>query len=146
MKAGKTSKATVENAYGKALADYAINGEDGKLIRSVDVSFSYDELEKGKKEDVELARKELKDADLVQAVNAKRKAKARAEATTAALKAIGINPPAKDNPDVIYRNFVRNFVNGGMPREQAETFALNGVRSLPGHAEFTPSGQDEDEE
>jgi hypothetical protein len=140
------SKANVEAAYGKNLVDYAINDSDGKLIRSLPVEFSFDQLEKGKKEDVELARKELKDNDLIQAVNAKRKAKARAEATTTALKAIGINPPDKSDAQVIYRNFVRNFVNGGMAREQAEQYALNSVRTLPGNEGFTPSGEEEDDE
>ena len=63
------------------------------------------------------------DEDIIQWANAKRKAAARAKATTAALSAAGIEPPAKDDPKVLTRNFINTLTLAGKSQDEAVEIA-----------------------
>lgn len=63
------------------------------------------------------------DDAIVQVVNAKRKAAARAKATTKALDAAGYEKPAADAALTLWRNMVSTLVLAKRSREQAEQIA-----------------------
>lgn len=111
------AKANVSSAYGKTLREHGLDSE------SLNFEFEYDELDKSNPEHVAAARAEFDDEDMVAAVNAKRKASARAKATEKALADAGIEKPATDSPEVIYRNLLRQFKLAKMEDAQAEQMA-----------------------
>jgi adenine-specific DNA methylase len=92
----ETFKATVSSAYGESLPKaIAVTG-------SFDAFESYDELK---------GANELPSNDEVVAfVNAKRKANARAKATTEALEAAGISKPDPNSPDVLKSSMIKNLM------------------------------------
>lgn len=103
----------VEKAYGE------------QLETPVDFTATFQRFETA--QEVREGNEWPKDKDVVQWANAKRKAAARATAVTAALTAAGINPPAKDDPKVLTRDFIRTLTNAGKTRSQALEIAKNAL-------------------
>ncbi len=88
----ETFKGTVESAYGKVLPT------------AVSFNGTFESVEK--LEEIPDDEK-LGPADIINVVNAKRKAAARAAATTEALQAAGIAKPDPNSPDVMKENMVK---------------------------------------
>lgn len=119
-------KATVSAAYGKTLREHGLD------VDSLPFTFTYDELDAKNPEHIAEAKKEFDDEDVIQTVNAKRKAAARAKVQKEVLEAKGIKAPEKDEPEVIYRNLKAQFKLAKMADDEAEKLA----RQISG---FTPS-------
>lgn len=92
----ETFKGTVESAYGKVLPT------------AVTFSGSYEAFESFA--EIVAAKEEPSNEDIVNIVNAKRKAAARATATTEALDRAGIAKPDPNSPDVIKANMVKSLM------------------------------------
>lgn len=92
----ETFKGTVESAYGKVLPS------------PVSFSGSFEAFETFA--EIQAAKEEPSNDDIVGIVNAKRKASARAAATTEALQAAGIAKPDVNSPDVIRANMVKSLM------------------------------------
>lgn len=92
----ETFKGTVESAYGKVLPS------------PVSFSGSFEAFETFA--EIVTAKEEPSNDDIVGIVNAKRKASARAAATTEALQAAGIAKPDVNSPDVIRANMVKMYM------------------------------------
>lgn len=106
----ETFKGTIENAYGQP------------LDKPLAFSGSYEMLVKGD----EIPAKEQPDAnDILNYVNAKRKANARQKAMQEVLDAAGIEKPTlENNVDLQVRTMVKSLVaSGKYNEEQATTFA-----------------------
>lgn len=91
----ETFSGTVESAYGKVLPTPV------KFSGSFEAVEKVDEIPDDEK---------LGPADILQVVNAKRKASARAAATNEALQAAGIAKPDPNDPAVIRQNLVKQFM------------------------------------
>lgn len=104
-------KGTVESAYGK------------QLPSAVSFSGSYEKLEKG---DEIPSDEKLNEQDILDVINAKRKASARAKATNEALQAAGIEKPDPKSPEVVREGMIKGLMLlQNLSREQAEqAFAL----------------------
>ena len=87
---------TVESAYGKVLPSPV------KFSGSFEAFESFTE--------VQTAKEEPSNEDIVSIVNAKRKAAARAQATTEALTAAGIAKPDPNAPEVIRASMVKSLM------------------------------------
>ena len=128
---GKTVKAknaTVSSAYGKTLREHGLE------VDSLAFEYEYDELDKNNPEHVTEAKKELDDDDIVSVVNAKRSAKARAKAQEKILRENKIEPPAKDDPEVVRKNLIKTMVLGGLTEEQATSMAESILQAGKGNA------------
>lgn len=99
----ETVKFSVENAYGKPVKDYGVQ-VDGVLLTKVEAEFPFSSYEK---RDEIAATDQLDDDEYTAAVNARRKAKARAAATTKALDAVGIKKPDQNDPAVVRENNIK---------------------------------------
>lgn len=92
----ETFKGTVESAYGKVLpSPVSFEG-------NFEAFETYDEIVK--------ANEVPSNDEIVTIVNAKRKATARAAATTEALNAAGIAKPDPNSPDVIRASMVKSLM------------------------------------
>jgi hypothetical protein len=101
-----TFKGTVESAYGKPLP------------KPVDFAGTFDAVERV---DEIPDDEKLGPADILDVVNARRKASARAKATTEALQAAGIEKPDVNSPDVIRENLIKGHMKlHNISREVAE--------------------------
>ena len=110
----ETFKGTVESAYGKVLPS------------PVSFSGSFESLESV----AEIPDDEkLGPADILNVVNAKRKASARAAATTEALQAAGIAKPDPNAPDVIRANMVKSLMKLHNISEDVATSILAAAES-----------------
>src|SRR5438128_5139938 len=96
-----------------------VNTAYGKDLPSpVTVKGTYEHLEHGK--DAIPADEQLTEKDIYQVVNAKRKASARASATTAALEAAGIKKPDTNTLEYAREQQIKSFVKLlGISEEQA---------------------------
>jgi hypothetical protein len=111
------TKATVSAAYGKTLREHGLD------VDSIPFEFDYDELDSKNPEHVAEAKREFTDEDVIQTVNAKRKAAARAKVQKEVLEAKGIKAPEKDEPEVIYRNLMAQFKLAKMAEDEARKLA-----------------------
>ena len=91
-----TFSGEVASAYGETLP------------KPIAFSGSYDAFESY--EEVSGANELPSNDEVVAFVNAKRKANARAKATTAALEAAGISKPDPNSPEVLRSNMVKNLM------------------------------------
>jgi len=91
----ETFKGTVESAYGKVLPSVVNFSGEFQAVEKVD------EIPDDEK---------LGPADILQVVNAKRKAAARAKATTEALQAAGIEKPDTSSADYILDSMAKSLV------------------------------------
>lgn len=104
-----TKKFTISTAYGQP------------LDTPIESTFSFEQLEKGD----EIPAKEQPDADdILNMVNAKRNASARAKATTEALNAAGIEKPSTDTPEYRRNQIIKALVANGQSQAEAEATAL----------------------
>ena len=92
----ETFSGTVESAYGKVLPSPV------KFSGSFEAFESFAE--------VQAAKEEPSNDDIVTIVNAKRKAAARATATTEALQAAGIAKPDPNSPEVMRANTIKTLM------------------------------------
>jgi len=92
----ETFKGEVSSAYGETLPS------------PIAFSGTYEAFESY--QDVQAANELPSNDEIVSFVNAKRKANARAKATTAALEAAGISKPDPNSPEVLKANMVRNLI------------------------------------
>lgn len=92
----ETFKGTVESAYGKQLPSAV------SFSGSFEAFESYDEVAK--------ANELPSNDDVVNIVNAKRKAAARAKATTEALQAAGIEKPDTSSPEYVRESMVKSLM------------------------------------
>lgn len=95
MKAQKF-QGTVSSAYGK------------ELTTPVSFSGQFDEYESF--DEAKAANDLLSNDEHLNAINAKRKAAARAKATTAALDAAGVQKPDPNSPEVLKETMIKNLV------------------------------------
>ncbi len=114
----ETFKGTVESAYGKVLPSAV------SFSGSYEAFESYDEVAK--------ANELLSNDDILNAVNAKRKAAARATATTEALQAAGIAKPDPNSPEVIRANMVKSLMKLHNISEDVATQILNAASAAAG--------------
>jgi len=101
----ETFKGTVESAYGKTLPS------------PVSFSGQFEAVEKTE----EIPQSEqLGPADIIQVVNAKRKAAARAKATTEALQAAGIEKPDTSSPEYVTESIIKGLMKlHGLSEDEA---------------------------
>lgn len=116
----ETFKGTVESAYGKVLPS------------PVSFSGSFEAFESFA--EVQAAKEEPSNEDIVGIVNAKRKAAARASATNDALQAAGIAKPDPNSPDVIRANMVKSLMKLHNISEDVATQILNAAQQAAGVA------------
>lgn len=103
----ETFSGTVESAYGK------------QLPSPVKFSGTFDAYENIG--EIKSANDYPSDEDVLNFVNAKRKASARATATTEALSAAGIAKPDPKSPEVVRENLIKGLMAlNNLSREQAE--------------------------
>ena len=129
----KTEKfdGTIGNAYGNQLAT------EVPFAGSFEKFTTYDEV---------TAAKELPtNKEVLQWANAKRKAAAVSKSRTEALTAAGINPPAKDDPKVLTREFVKTLVLAGKTRDEAIDLARMSLGAKFYDAKADESDEDEGE-
>jgi hypothetical protein len=109
----ETFKGEVASAYGETLPKaIAFSG-------TFEAFENYDEVVK--------ANEIPSNDDVVGFVNAKRKANARAKATTAALEAAGISKPDPNSPEVLKSNMVKNLMKMKNLDEATATQIVNGL-------------------
>lgn len=114
----ETFKGEVSQAYGKVLpTPVTFEG-------SFDAFETYNE--------VVTAKEEPSNEDVVNIVNAKRKASARAAATVAALEAAGIAKPDPNSPDVIKASMVKSLMKLHNISEAVATQILNAAQQAAG--------------
>jgi hypothetical protein len=102
----ETFKGTVESAYGKVLTSAVAFSGSYEAVERVD------EIPDDEK---------LGPADILQVVNAKRKAAARAKATAEALQAAGISKPDANDPATIRETMIKSTMKlHNVSREVAE--------------------------
>lgn len=113
----ETFKGSVESAYGKVLPKKV---EFAGSFEAVEAENEIPESEK------------LGPSDILDVVNARRKAAARAKATLEALNAAGIEKPDPNNPDVIRASMVKSLMKLHNISEEVATQILNAASSAAG--------------
>ena len=109
----ETFKGEVGSAYGETLpSPVAFSG-------SFEAFESYSE--------VQSANELPTNDEIVAFVNAKRKANARAKATTAALEAAGISKPDPNSPAVLRSNMIKNLMKAKSLSESDATQIVDGL-------------------
>lgn len=109
---------TVESAYGKVLPT------------AVKFSGEFEAFESF--QEIVAAKEEPSNDDIVNIVNAKRKAAARATATMEALQAAGIAKPDPNSPDVIRANMVKSLMKLHNISEAVATQILSAAEQASG--------------
>src|SRR5262245_4584274 len=107
----ETFKGTITSAYGKDLQK-DLGRKPIAFSGSFEAFESYAELSASPKE-------MPTEQEIVDFVNASRKATARTQATTKALDEAGISKPKANDPQVIHANMVKNLVLNGKKEEKA---------------------------
>ena len=105
----QSAKASIEKAYGE------------KLANPLNFTYSWDSLET--MEEVKTANETLSNEEIIDVVNNRRKASARAKETEKQLKAIGIEKPGKDDPRTVTAQFLRSLINAGKDENEARELA-----------------------
>lgn len=105
-------KGTIETAYGE------------KLAEPLEYQAEFDKLESMS----EATDKDtLTEEEILDVINNRRKATARQTGMQAALKAAGVEAPAKDSAKVLTRNFMRTLTLAGRTEEEARSIARNAL-------------------
>jgi hypothetical protein len=105
-------KGSVSSAYGK------------ELETAVAFEGTYDKADESDVAALKASTEWPKDDEIVSGyINPRRLAAARSKATTAALDAAGIKKPEASDPEVVFKNLVKNMILGGMSEQQAEEMA-----------------------
>lgn len=109
---------TIETAHGKPLKEYGIKDAEGKVIESVSATAGYDKYENYE----EIPAKELPDnKEILNFVNARNKASARAAENTKALDNLGIKKPTlESSPELRFNTMVKILVAGGLDESAAK--------------------------
>lgn len=105
----ETFKGTVESAYGNTLPE------------AIKFSGSYEKYES--MAEAKTANDVLSDEEQLTVINNKRKANARAKATTAALEVAGISKPTLEDPQVQLKQMIKILVMSGKSESDAQKFA-----------------------
>lgn len=120
---------SIETAHGKPLKDYGIKGDDGNVLTVVSATASYDKYENY----AEIPAKELPDEkEILNFVNAKNKASARAAENTKTLDALGIKKPTLEtSAELRFNTMVKVLMAGGVEESEAkqQASALTGYNA-----------------
>ena len=95
----ETFSGKVEQAYGE------------KLPKAIHFSGDYDKIEKGDLTVIKASKEWLSDEDIIDVLNAKRLAAAKAKVSTEALNEAGYFKPDAEDPTFVFNSMVKNLMN-----------------------------------
>lgn len=95
----ETFSGKVEQAYGE------------KLPKAIHFSGEYDKIEKGDLNVIKVSKEWLSDEDIIDVLNAKRLAAAKAKVSTEALNDAGYFKPDAEDPTFVFNSMVKNLMN-----------------------------------